>query len=156
MIITFLLAYLFMVNQPGLYLVSSGSMQPALSVGTLLITTKKNRYYPGEVVTYNTVSPQSEFLNQANNLNITHRIIQANYRQNSCRYLTKGDANQVSDNDWINQDQIRGKVSLALPLLGYLFVFLRSKIFLSLLFLFLMVIVELKLIYQLFFSANVN
>ncbi len=156
MIITFLLSYFFVVNQPGLYLVSSGSMQPALTVGALLVTTKNKRYYPGEVITYNPVSLQSRFINQADNLNVTHRIIKAKYQNDSSLYLTKGDANQVADQNWISLNQIRGKVMLVLPLLGYLFIFFRSKICLSLLLLIIVLSVELKIVYHFFFSSHVN
>lgn len=93
--------------------VLSGSMEPALKTGGIVISdTKKRKPDTGDIITY-----------QIGDMNITHRVIgKRNYR-----YITKGDANDRKDPVMVKPEQITGTVVLDIPFLGYVAVFLRQK-----------------------------
>nr|WP_317365196.1 signal peptidase I [uncultured Blautia sp.] len=93
--------------------VLSGSMEPALKTGGIVISdTKKRKPDTGDIITY-----------QIGDMNITHRVIgKRNYR-----YITKGDANDRKDPVMVKPEQITGTVVLDIPFLGHVAVFLRQK-----------------------------
>lgn len=116
-IFTFLLAFLILLFIFGskdyrFFLVQSGSMEPSIMVGDLILVKKQSSYSQNEVIT---------FQNQNQRIT-THRI---NEIKNGS-IITKGDANRVEDNDLINQEQILGKVVLVLPKLGFLVAFAKT------------------------------
>lgn len=86
--------------------VQSGSMEPALKVGSLIVVKKTNSYQKGEIITYR---------NKNNSQTTTHRLVEIKNGE----FVTKGDANNANDSGLINQDFIVGKVILAIPFLGY-------------------------------------
>lgn len=87
----------------GAAVVLSGSMEPELSVGDLLVVTWRETYKIGDVVVY-----------QDGRMAVTHRIIAISEDE----IITRGDANNAEDAP-ITQDQIKGEVVLAIPLVGY-------------------------------------
>ncbi|HHX73440.1 MAG TPA: signal peptidase I, partial [Firmicutes bacterium] len=89
-----------------LFSVISGSMEPALPVGCIIvIDTEKSRLYaPGEIITYR----QGEEY-------ITHRVAELGY-DGGFFYRTRGDANMYADNDPVAHRAVVGRVVLALPL----------------------------------------
>lgn len=99
------------------YLVLSGSMEPAINVGDLIIIKKEPTYSKGEVITFKSRDDRI----------VTHRIYSVkNEAENKNIYVTKGDANRTEDNDIVNSGQIMGKVTFIIPKLGYLADFTRS------------------------------
>ena len=84
--------------------VLSGSMEPTLSVGDLLIIAEKENYRPRDIIVY-----------QDAKIAVTHRIVSINGDE----IITKGDANDSEDKP-ITQKHIKGKVVMAIPLVGYL------------------------------------
>ena len=84
-------------------IVSSGSMEPAVSVNDLLIIAASNAYQAGDIVTY--VSPRGSL--------VTHRVVEAFDES----YLTRGDANNVLD-DEVAAQRILGKVIAVVPGVG--------------------------------------
>lgn len=95
-----------------LYTVQSGSMQPAIAIGSLVVSQKVTDYQVGEVITFkNALTP------------ITHRI----QAIKDSVYITKGDANDAADTEPVRQEQILGKVVLSLPYLGYPVGFAKTK-----------------------------
>ena len=64
------------------FIVSSGSMQPEIGVGDLIIVAPSNEYNIGDIVTY-----------KSNNSYVTHRIRE----MNSDEIITQGDANTGAD-----------------------------------------------------------
>lgn len=97
-LIFFILLNIFSMNNKSLfgfriYRVISGSMQPALQIGDVIIVKKSTNYAERDIITY------------SNGLTtITHRIIAINNDE----VITKGDANEVDDKP-INKEQIVGK-----------------------------------------------
>ena len=91
--------------------VLTGSMEPAIPVGSIVITKEKSSYEIEDIISF-----------QEEGAIITHRIISIDRE----RYITKGDANNVADTEEVQQKQILGKVILTIPLLGYLVMWLMS------------------------------
>ncbi len=114
-----------MANQFKLFILTSGSMEPALATGSLIVTQPKNRYYPGEVITF--VQP-GELNKKDPRTMITHRILSIRPEGGSFIYKTKGDANKYEDIKSVSHTFIHGKVILAVPLIGYLLIWPSSII----------------------------
>lgn len=93
--------------------VLTGSMEPAIPVGSIVITKEKSSYEIEDIISF-----------QEEGAIITHRIISIDRE----RYITKGDANNVADTEEVQQKQILGKVILTIPLLGYLVMWLMSPV----------------------------
>lgn len=87
----------------GAAVVLSGSMEPQLHTGDLLIIARQETYELGDVVVY-----------QSGSITVTHRIIALTETEAT----TKGDANDSSDLP-ILRSQIKGRVVLAVPWIGY-------------------------------------
>ena len=98
------------------FLVQSGSMEPSIMMGDVVITTKAKQYRQEDVVT---------FLNR-DGRTITHRILENKEINNSTLLVTKGDANRSKDRDEISPSQILGKVALVIPKLGFVIAFSRT------------------------------
>lgn len=107
---TFCMILLFSGIYP--YIVLSGSMEPAVKTGSIiLVQTRAEHVKQGDVILY-----------QSGNENITHRIVGHTGKD----YITKGDANAQNDFFPVKQKQIKGKVIYAIPLLGYVVLFIRT------------------------------
>lgn len=102
-----------------LFVVQSGSMEPSIKVGDLIIINKQDgyRYKKDDVVTFR----------DATNRTVTHRIIEIEKRAGKDFYSTKGDANRTEDIDFVSQNNIVGKVILTIPKGGYLVSFTKTK-----------------------------
>ena len=103
------------LNLPGgwkLFTVQSGSMQPAISLGSLVIVKPAGEYVVGDVITFKTgPTPPTHRINQVEAGVIT----------------TKGDANDASDSEPVKPGQIIGKLVLTIPVAGYPVAFAKSK-----------------------------
>lgn len=89
--------------------VLSGSMNPTIKKGNVIIIKKSNNYEIGDIVTYRY---KSSF--------ITHEII----KKNNDEIITKGTANKTEDNA-INKSDIVGKVVMVIPFsVKVLFIFI--------------------------------
>lgn len=100
-----------------LFTVQSGSMEPAIHVGSLVVVKSENVYKVGDVITYK----EREDANKT----ITHRIFK---EENTGieRYTTKGDANDSTDSNIVLPSQIIGKVVFSILYLGYPVAFART------------------------------
>ena len=98
-------------------IVQSGSMEPSIMTGDVIITSSQREYHRGDVITFSDNDGRT----------VTHRIVSIINNNGEERLITKGDANRVVDNAQIKSDQILGKVVLTVPRLGYLIAFGRSK-----------------------------
>ena len=96
--------------------VTSGSMEPKIPVGSMVLVKPSQTLQTGDVITFD---PNP-------NLTVTHRIVAVEYEQTNKRFLTKGDANDDLDTWKVAPEQVRGKVILTLPFLGYLSQWLKS------------------------------
>ncbi len=113
------------VNGFRLFVIASGSMEPALSPGTLILTQPQQQYGPGEVITFRRLASQA---NNSKQLIVTHRVISIQRLDHSYVYFTKGDANQEIDANQVYHHQVIGKVVLVFPLVGLVLVWPYSKL----------------------------
>ncbi|MFA5886795.1 MAG: signal peptidase I [Patescibacteria group bacterium] len=119
--ITLLALYLFSSNfnvfggyQP--FLVQSGSMEPAIMTGDVIVIQNRGTYFINDVVSFRTNADRI----------VTHRIVAVEKGKEN-RYSTKGDANRSGDEDIITNKQVIGKVVLVIPKLGYFVAFSKSR-----------------------------
>jgi signal peptidase len=105
-----------------IYKVVSGSMEPAIHVGSVVISkvTDQSNINNGDIISY------SE-LNNADTI-VTHRVIGIKSIDSSKIFTTKGDANNVPDPDTITFDRVTGKVIVTIPFLGYLLVWVKQPL----------------------------
>lgn len=97
------------------FVVQSGSMEPAIMTGDVIVVQKQDKYFINDVVTFNN-----------SNRVVTHRLIEIDDIQKET-FFTKGDANRSNDEDKISTSQIFGKVILVIPRLGYLMSFTKTS-----------------------------
>ncbi len=90
-----------------LFYVVSGSMEPTIPVGSLLLVGKEDTYYPGEVITF--YSKELGIEGYPN----THRVIDREEIEGKKFYITQGDANPVPDAPVSHEDVI-GKVHFSI------------------------------------------
>ena len=96
----------------GASVVLSGSMEPTLSVGDLLIVREETGYQVGDIVVY-----------QSGTTAVVHRII----AMDAETVTTQGDANNAAD-EAMPLDAIVGKVIAVIPLVGYTAWVLKSPL----------------------------
>jgi len=87
----------------GASVVLSGSMEPALSVGDLLILRVQENYESGDIVVY-----------QSGSMPVVHRIVEISGET----VITRGDANNAND-EAFPITAIKGGVIVVIPLIGY-------------------------------------
>ena len=100
------------------YAVISGSMEPALHVGSLTYVKSSlpEEIEEGDIITF--------LISQESSLVATHRVVSINL--NDSYFITKGDANESEDAP-IQFNKLIGKTLFSIPYLGYLTVFLKTK-----------------------------
>lgn len=94
---------------PGNYqilIVKSGSMEPSIHTGSLVVVKPADNYNVGDVVTFSNRGQDS----------ITHRIVEINNDE----YTTKGDANDSEDSRVVRERDVIGKVGFSIPWAGYI------------------------------------
>ena len=112
----------------SMFRVATGSMEPELPIGTLLISEKTeiSRIQKGDIVNYHSK------LNGMIGVVITHRVIDIHQDANGTIYLeTKGDANQYADGSYVDEGNLIGKVVFATAkgsVFAYLIQFLTSEV----------------------------
>ena len=115
-LIFFILLNILSMNNKSLfgfriYRVISGSMQPALQIGDVIIIKKANNYAEKDIITYD------------NGLTtITHRIKSINGDE----IITEGDANDAPDKP-ITKDRILGKYFFRISTFSVFFIMLTGK-----------------------------
>lgn len=101
-----------------LFTVQSGSMEPAIRVGSLIVVKPSDTYSVGDIV--NIKEPADP------DISVTHRIVEVEEADNQIHYITKGDANESADTEKRSHENIVGKMIFKMPLMGYLISFGRT------------------------------
>ena len=91
--------------------VQSGSMSPAIKMGSIVVVKPANDYKIGEVISFYPYGKART--------SMTHRIYDIRVEEEESFYVTKGDANNAADIGEITKNDIFGKVLFSVPLLGY-------------------------------------
>ena len=90
-------------------IVGSGSMQPTIKTGSIVVTRPQDAYTVGDVVIFDDprLGPNM------------HRIIEVNDIEGTTYYTTQGDAFDIPDHLQVPIDRVEGKVEMVFPYLGY-------------------------------------
>jgi len=124
--ILILLAVLFIFSMlpiPGNYkimTVLSGSMEPTIHPGSIVVSKPLNSYKIGDIITFE----DEEDIR----IPTTHRIVEIELAQGIPVYTTQGDANDTPDRNSVSQNMVIGKVILNVPFLGYAVNFIKKPL----------------------------
>lgn len=97
------------------FVVVSGSMDPALPVGSVIYTVQQPSYKIGDVISF-----------KDGKRTITHRIADVKIDGENISYVTKGDANKTPDTIPVLKSQVLGKEVLHAFHVGKLIYFLKT------------------------------
>jgi signal peptidase I len=98
------------------FVVQSGSMEPSIMTGDIIVIMPQSLYKESDVVTFKGGEERV----------ITHRITEFLDSGDSSSFITKGDANRETDTEIVLLERIIGKVVLVIPKLGYFVTFGKS------------------------------
>lgn len=101
-------------------IVKSGSMEPAIQTGSLVVVMPQEYYKVKEVITFGE--------DNAREIPTTHRIIGVRSEPGGSFYITKGDANEEADPTEVATRDIIGKVMFHVPGAGYVLDFARQPL----------------------------
>ena len=103
---------------PGNYqflVVRSGSMEPAIKQGAVVMVKPSDAYKIGDVITF-----KSTFRTPAGQvIPVSHRVVEIRVAEGEAFYTTKGDANNAADTREIRHRDVIGKVRFSIPYIGY-------------------------------------
>lgn len=91
--------------------VLTGSMEPAVYRGSVVLTAARDDYSIGEIITF--TAPGKD------QTPVTHRIKDIKIVDDYPYYITQGDANNTPDLQEVPRKRVIGKVLFSVPLLGY-------------------------------------
>lgn len=106
------------------YVVLSGSMQPTIAAGDVVVvdSVDADSIQEGDVITFE--PPSGHQLEGAER--ITHRVIEVVEQEDGTYFRTQGDANEEPDQALVPADKVVGRVMFAIPKLGYVSQFAGS------------------------------
>lgn len=118
------------------YIITTDSMTPSINAGDVIIVKKvqEEKLQVGDVITF-----------QKQDKVITHRITNIEEQDGKKVYTTKGDNNNLEDNETIEYANIEGKNVLTIPKLGYIIHILENQIVFLLIVLILLILLFLKI-----------
>ncbi|MDD5152494.1 MAG: signal peptidase I [Candidatus Pacebacteria bacterium] len=100
--------------------VLSGSMEPTIHTGSVVIIKPISDYKIGDVITFGK--------NTKTEIPTTHRIAEMKAVSGEIVYKTRGDANNSEDSKEVSQKEVLGKVYFSIPFLGYIVDFLKKPV----------------------------
>ncbi len=120
-VVAFLLAPRFGMLTPfELKIVRSGSMEPAISTGSVVLIQPTTDYKVGDVITFGDDTRTS--------VPTTHRIVSTRTDGATTYFETKGDANEDVDPSETPASKIIGRVAYSLPYAGYILAFSKTQL----------------------------
>lgn len=111
----FLLALRFnLITSFHAYVVSSGSMEPAMKMGSVILVKQEPTYRVSDVIAFRRGGSSDTI--------VTHRVALA-YRSEEfwkeLTYVTRGDANKDFDQERVRDSDVVGRAILTIPYVGY-------------------------------------
>lgn len=110
------LVFVFFSPDYNLYIVRSGSMEPAINTGDVVIT--------GPAGTFGSIKPGGIVTYELGKELITHRVVSIDGNT----LITKGDANEDPDSSPVQLSQVKGSYLFKIPYVGYFTSFLRTRL----------------------------
>jgi signal peptidase len=101
-------------------IVQSGSMEPSIKTGSLVMVKPESDYKIGDVITFGPVSKTKA--------PTSHRIQDIKVNEGNVVYITKGDANENTDAREVQKKEVLGKVVFSIPYLGYVVTFAKQPL----------------------------
>lgn len=107
--------------------VLSGSMEPSIRTGSMLFVERAaaEQVREGDVITYRT--PAAERPAQQGADLTTHRVVHVLRSPAGLSFVTRGDANDGPDSSAVPASHVIGKAAFALPYIGYVSAFARTR-----------------------------
>jgi signal peptidase len=102
------------------FIVRSGSMQPSIDIGSVVIVRPIASYKSGDVIAFRSAKNSKT--------TITHRVSSVESGPSGLYYKTKGDANNTIDGWEVKPSQIIGKMFVVVPYVGKLLIFARTSV----------------------------
>lgn len=109
---------MFSIGGVRLFSVLSGSMEPIIHTGSVIFDLPSGSYEVGDIVTRTTGT---------SGVTVTHRIIEKAVLDGKTVYHTKGDANNVADEEDVDASAFVGKVAFSVPYLGFAMNFAKTR-----------------------------
>lgn len=106
--------------------VQSGSMEPAISTGSIIISTPDSDFFSPEPISK--FLPGDVIVFSGEKHLVTHRVIEIVRQERSFLYKTKGDANQKEDTSLVKEEDVLGKVAFSISYVGRLTSFTKQPI----------------------------
>ena len=101
-------------------IVKSGSMEPFIHTGAIVVVKPKQAYEVGDVITFGE--------DTKNQIPTTHRIVSIREESGVTYFATKGDANEDPDSQEIAKTDVIGGVLFSIPSAGYILDFARTPV----------------------------
>jgi signal peptidase len=99
-------------------IVKSGSMEPTIPTGSIVVVMPNQAYKVGDVITFGKDTKTQ--------IPTTHRIIAERKQGSQTYFTTRGDANEEQDPREIAASEVIGKVLAHVPYVGYILDFARQ------------------------------
>ena len=97
--------------------VQSGSMEPTIKTGSVILIKKQDTYSTGDIISFVGAGSDST----------THRVTKTNIVKGKEIFNTKGDVNKGEDQEKVGIDSVLGKTVFTVPYLGYLIAFTKTQ-----------------------------
>ncbi len=101
-------------------IVKSGSMEPTIKTGGIVVIRPTSQYGVGDVITFGKDTKTQ--------IPTTHRIVEEKIENGQTLFTTKGDANDSVDPAPIKKSDIRGRVLFTLPYVGFILDFAKKPL----------------------------
>lgn len=108
-----------------LLVVYSGSMEPAIKTGSIVVVVPAEKYRENDVITFSN-NPKANLKDVKNTT--THRVVSVEEVAGQTIFLTKGDANPSGDRGQVAASSVLGKVIMSVPRLGFLISFAKTQL----------------------------
>jgi len=103
------------------FVVLSGSMEPAISPGDVVIVrdVPADSIRVGDVITFSTSGSDTP---------TTHRVVDVRETASGLEFKTKGDANENVDNGWRSSGAVLGRLLVVIPFIGHVTNFVSTPL----------------------------